>query len=245
MGQIKNIKLHIVTDIKWANKMREDMSKVYVGGLQNNVTDPDLYDAFEKYGAVESVTIIKDRESGDSRGFGFVQFDSENSADKAISAAASDKGIKVKGELCTVEFPRPKPADGFRGGFRGRGYDRFRGGRGGYSSDRYNGGGGRDRYDSPPPRDRYNGGGGDRYNSGGGGDRYGGPPPRARYDSPPPPRGPARGPDRFDDRSPPRYSRGGTRGYSRGGPPPRGPPRERSPYGGGRDERDSYVPRDV
>merc|ERR1711962_311538 len=230
MGQIKNIKLHIVTDIKWANKMREDMSKVYVGGLQNNVTDPDLYDAFEKYGAVESVTIIKDRESGDSRGFGFVQFDSENSADKAISAAASDKGIKVKGELCTVEFPRPKPADGFRGGFRGRGYDRdrggrgggrggFRGGRGGYSSDRYNGGGGRDRYDSPPPRDRYNGGGGDRYNSGGGGDRYGGPPPRARYDSPPPPRGPpprerydspppprgpARGPDRFDDRSPPR-----------------------------------------
>merc|ERR1711962_349014 len=130
MGQIKNIKLHIVTDIKWANKMREDMSKVYVGGLQNNVTDPDLYDAFEKYGAVESVTIIKDRESGDSRGFGFVQFDSENSADKAISAAASDKGIKVKGELCTVEFPRPKPADGFRGGFRGRGYDRDRGGRG-------------------------------------------------------------------------------------------------------------------
>merc|ERR1711962_601992 len=105
MGQIKNIKLHIVTDIKWANKMREDMSKVYVGGLQNNVTDPDLYDAFEKYGAVESVTIIKDRESGDSRGFGFVQFDSENSADKAISATVVIVTTEVEGETDMILLP--------------------------------------------------------------------------------------------------------------------------------------------
>merc|ERR1712013_934637 len=100
MGQIKNIKLHIVTDIK--TSMREEMSKIYVGGLDHKVTDPDLYDSFDKFGVIESVTIIKDRETGDSRGFGFVKFESESSADKAISAGSSEKGIKVKGELCTV-----------------------------------------------------------------------------------------------------------------------------------------------
>merc|ERR1712013_385942 len=159
MGQIKNIKLHIVTDIK--TSMREEMSKIYVGGLDHKVTDPDLYDSFDKFGVIESVTIIKDRETGDSRGFGFVKFESESSADKAIGAGSSEKGIKVKGELCTVELPRPKPMDdGFRGGSRGRGYDRERGGRGGYRGGR--GGGGYDRRESFDSYDSYRPRGGGR-----------------------------------------------------------------------------------
>ena len=104
--------------------------KIYVGNLSYEVTEDDLKLAFKEFGQVESVTIIKDKYSGQSKGFGFVEF-----ASKAEGQAAIDglNGKEVKGRTLNVNEARPRPeGQGGYGGHRGGG-----GGRGGY------GGGGR------------------------------------------------------------------------------------------------------
>jgi RNA recognition motif-containing protein len=103
------------------------MSKnLYVGNLSYSVTSDDLQDAFGQYGTVTSAQVVMDRETGRSRGFGFVEM--SDGADAAIDAL---NGADLKGRNISVNEARPREER--RGGGGGG-----RGGRGGYG-----GGGGR------------------------------------------------------------------------------------------------------
>jgi len=108
--------------------------KLYVGNLTYGITDSTLQQLFEAHGAVQSAQVIIDRDTGRSKGFGFVEMGSDAEAQAAIAAL---NGKEVEGRSLTVNEARPKPeGGGGRGGPGGRGG----GGRGGY------GGGGRGRY---------------------------------------------------------------------------------------------------
>ncbi len=92
-------------------------NKLYVGGLAYSVTDQDLNGLFSQYGNVESATVVKDRETNNSRGFGFVEMSSQAEAEKAIQAL---NGTDLQGRALTVNLARPK-ADRPRGGGQNRG----------------------------------------------------------------------------------------------------------------------------
>jgi RNA recognition motif-containing protein len=105
--------------------------KLYVGNLTYGVTDSDLEQLFAAHGTVQSAQVIMDRDTGRSKGFGFVEMGSDQEAQAAIAAL---NGKEVDGRTLTVNEARPKPeGGGGRGGRSGGG-----GGRGGYG-----GGGGR------------------------------------------------------------------------------------------------------
>lgn len=123
-------------------------TKLYVGNLSFGVTSDDLHEHFAQAGAVESAKVVEDRDTGRSRGFGFVEM---SSADEAQAAIEQFNGQDFDGRNLVVNEARPREeggGGGGRGGNRGGGGG---GGRGGY-------GGGR--------------GGGDRGGSGGGGGGY-------------------------------------------------------------------------
>ena len=128
------------------------MSKnIYCANLPYSTTDAELRELFEAYGAVESATVIKDRETGRSRGFGFVEMTTDSEADQAIENL---NGHEMGGRPLTINEARPRgerSGGGGGGGYRGGG-----GGGGGY---RGGGGGG------------YGGGGGGGYGGGRGGRR--------------------------------------------------------------------------
>jgi len=106
--------------------------KLYVGNLTYGITDSALQQLFEAHGTVQSAQVIIDRDTGRSKGFGFVEMGSDAEAQAAIAAL---NGKEVEGRSLTVNEARPKPEGG--GGGRG-GPGGGRGGRGGYG-----GGGGR------------------------------------------------------------------------------------------------------
>ena len=95
---------------------------IYVGNLAEDVSDDDLRAVFEAFGQVESVNILKDRFSGESKGFGFVEMPSKEEAQKAIQDA---DGTDLKGKAIKVNEARPRPSAGPRGG---GGYGGGRGG---------------------------------------------------------------------------------------------------------------------
>jgi len=101
---------------------------IYVGNLSFNVTEADLREAFAAYGQVASVSIIKDKFSGESRGFGFVEMPSNTEAQAAIAGL---NGKPLKGRELRVNEARPRTEGGERrGGSRGGGPRRSnRGGR--------------------------------------------------------------------------------------------------------------------
>ena len=101
--------------------------KLYVGNLGYDVTDSDLRQLFEQHGSVGSASVIMDRSTGRSKGFGFVEMTSDSEAQAAIAAL---NGREHSGRPLTVNEAKPRP-EGNRGGGGG-------GGRGGYG-----GGGGR------------------------------------------------------------------------------------------------------
>src|SRR3954465_93189 len=105
--------------------------KLYVGNLAYGVSDSDLQQLFETHGTVQSAQVIMDRETGRSKGFGFVEMGSDQEAQAAITAL---NGKEVDGRALTVNEARPK---GEGGG--GRGGSGGGGGRGGPRG----GGGGR------------------------------------------------------------------------------------------------------
>ncbi len=110
---------------------------IYVGNLSHDVTDDDLRQAFEAFGEVSSATVIKDKYTGDSRGFGFVEMPTKAEAQAAIDDL---NGKDLKGRNLNVNEARPR-TEGRRGG-GGRGFGgRGTGGRGGRRS-----GGGRFSY---------------------------------------------------------------------------------------------------
>lgn len=95
------------------------MKKLYVGNLSFKTTEDELADLFSEVGQTESVRIITDRDTGRSRGFGFVEMDDE-SADRAIEKF---NGMELGGRALTVNEARPREE---RGGGGGRGgYGRY------------------------------------------------------------------------------------------------------------------------
>ena len=151
---------------------------IYVANLPYSTSDDDLREQFEAFGSVESATVIKDRDTGRSRGFGFVEM-----TDQAEGQAAIDQlnGTDMNGRPLTVNEARPRterPAGGGGGGYGGGsgGYGGGGGSRGGSGGGSYGGGGGS--YGGGGGGSRggsgggsYGGGGGNRGGSGGG---YGG-----------------------------------------------------------------------
>jgi RNA recognition motif-containing protein len=110
--------------------------KLYVGNLSYEVTDADLAALFEPHGTVESAQVIMDRDTGRSKGFGFVEMKTDQEAQAAIAAV---NGQQVGNRTLTVNEARPRP-EGGRGGRPGGGGGG--GGRGGFGG-RGGGGGGR------------------------------------------------------------------------------------------------------
>jgi RNA recognition motif-containing protein len=100
------------------------LKKLYVGNLPFSATEESLRELFEQHGSTVSVRVITDRETGRSRGFGFVEFENEGNAEKALQAL---DGAEMDGRSLRVNEAQDKRGGGGGGG----------GGRGGY------GGGGR------------------------------------------------------------------------------------------------------
>jgi RNA recognition motif-containing protein len=112
------------------------VTSIFVGNLSYQTTQDELYNAFAAYGAVERVNIVTDRDSGQPRGFAFVEMTERRDAETAISQL---NGAELNGRAMNVNEARPKPAGGGGGGGgfgnrpRGGGKSGDRGGRGGNS----------------------------------------------------------------------------------------------------------------
>jgi RNA recognition motif-containing protein len=100
--------------------------KLYVGNLAYSMTDSDLQNLFEQYGAVQSAQVIMDRDTGRSKGFGFVEMGTTEEGQAAIQALNDQE---VNGRKLTVNEARPREERSGGGGGRGRGG--FGGGGGG------------------------------------------------------------------------------------------------------------------
>ncbi len=152
-------------------------NKLYVGNLAYSVRDDTLLQAFSPFGTVTSAKVMMDRETGRSKGFGFVEMGSDPEAQAAINGM---NGQAIDGRAVVVNEARPREerpggfggGGGSRGGYGGGGGGGYGGGAGG------GGGGGRSPYGGGGAggggggRSPYGGGGGGR--SGGGGGGYGG-----------------------------------------------------------------------
>ena len=130
-------------------------NKLYVGNLAYSVRDDDLQQAFAQFGTVSSAKVMMDRDTGRSKGFGFVEMGSDAEAQSAINGM---NGQALDGRALVVNEARPREER--PGGFGGGGGRS--GGFGGGGGGRSGGGGG------------YGGGGGGGYGGGGGGGRSGG-----------------------------------------------------------------------
>ena len=118
--------------------------KLYVGNLSFQTSSEDLQQLFSQAGTVESASVVEDRDTGRSRGFGFVEMATKEEGEKAIEQF---NGTDLAGRNLTVNEARPREDRGGRGGGGG--------GRGGFAGNRSGGGG----------RGGYGGGGGGRDNS--------------------------------------------------------------------------------
>lgn len=93
------------------------MTNIFVGNLNYSTTQDDLHAAFAQYGNVERVNVVTDRDSGQPRGFAFVEMTDAQEAQNAISQL---NGAELNGRALNVNEARPKPAGGGgRGGFGG------------------------------------------------------------------------------------------------------------------------------
>lgn len=108
------------------------MTNIFVGNLNFQTTQEDLREAFTPYGTVEAVNIITDRDTGQARGFAFVEMSNRSEAENAIAAL---NGADLNGRAMNVNEARPKPQGGGGGGYRsGSGGGRGRGNSGGRGS---------------------------------------------------------------------------------------------------------------
>ena len=147
--------------------------KLYVGNLPYTISDSELEQVFAAHGAVASAQVIMDRESGRSKGFGFIEMATDEDAAAAIDAL---HGKDFNGRPLTVNEARPKEGGaGGGGGGGGRGFGGGGGGRSGGGGG-YGGGGGGGGYSGGGGGGGYGGGGGGSggYGGGGGGGDRGG-----------------------------------------------------------------------
>jgi RNA recognition motif-containing protein len=119
--------------------------KLYVGNLSFQTSSEDLQQLFAQAGTVESATVVEDRDTGRSRGFGFVEMASKEEGEKAIQQF---NGTDLNGRNLTVNEARPREDRGNRGGGGRGGFGGNRGGGGGRGG--YGGGGGGGRNDRTP-----------------------------------------------------------------------------------------------
>ncbi len=118
--------------------------RLYVGNLSYNTTEDGLKGLFSQHGTVESVSIVTDKFSGRSRGFGFVEMSSDEEAKASVEKC---NGVDLDGRALVVNEARPMEERGERRPSGGGGGGRRFGGGGGGGRDRdRSGGGGRDRY---------------------------------------------------------------------------------------------------
>lgn len=96
--------------------------KLFVGGLSWNTTNSELQQAFEACGAVAEAKVVTDRETGRSRGFGFVTFEEEQSATRAVEEL---NGTTLDGRTIRVDKANDRPRDDRRGGGGGGGGNRW------------------------------------------------------------------------------------------------------------------------
>jgi RNA recognition motif-containing protein len=125
-------------------------TKLYVGNLSYNTTEDDIRTLFAQAGTVASVALIKDRDTGQSKGFAFVEMSNQSEAEKAIQTF---NGYMMANRPLKVNMARPREERGFGGGGRGGGYGGGGYGGGGGGGGGYNrggktrqGGGGQRRY---------------------------------------------------------------------------------------------------
>ncbi len=111
------------------------MTNIFVGNLSYQTTQDELHAAFAQYGNVERVNIVTDRDTGQPRGFAFVEMSDSGAAQNAISQL---NGAEMNGRALNVNEARPKPAGGGGGGYGNRG--------GGGGGNRSGGGGRRQRW---------------------------------------------------------------------------------------------------
>ncbi len=127
---------------------------IYVGNMNFNLSNEDLFNLFSQFGEVSSAKIINDKETGRSKGFGFVEMEN---AEDALKAIASLNESDVQGRKLIVNEARPQEKSGGGGGYKkrsfggggGGGYNKGGGGGGGYRGNRNSGSGGggsRDRF---------------------------------------------------------------------------------------------------
>ena len=112
------------------------MKKIYVGNLSFQTDESKLEGLFSPFGTIKSVAIIRDRFSGDSRGFGFVEMEDDAEADTAIERL---NATEFEGRNLTVNEarpPQPRTGGGFRGSREGGGFRGGREGGGGFRGDR-------------------------------------------------------------------------------------------------------------
>lgn len=113
-------------------------NKVFVGNLDYKVTKDELWEKFEQFGTIEDAIIIEDRETGRSRGFGFITYSSEGCAQSAIKEM---NGLEINGRSLTVKGAENKRGGGGGGGgYRSGGGGGYRSGGGGYGGGGYGGG---------------------------------------------------------------------------------------------------------
>ena len=122
------------------------MTNIFVGNLSFQTSQEELMQTFAQFGVVERVSIVTDKQTGQSRGFGFVEMANPQEAEQAITQL---NGAQLNGRRMNVNEARPRPEGGGGGGYESRG----------------GGGGGRS-------GNRAGGGGGNRSGSGGGGQRW-------------------------------------------------------------------------
>jgi len=97
------------------------MKNVFVGNLSFQTTEGDLRSLFEPFGELTRVNVVTDRDTGQARGFGFVEMSNDDEATKAIAAL---NGKELGGRALNVNEARPKTERGGGGGGGGRGYQR-------------------------------------------------------------------------------------------------------------------------
>lgn len=112
------------------------MTKLYIGNLPYSVTNDDLQNLFAEYGTVTSASVVTDRESGRSKGFGFVEIEEDDKAQEAIEKL-DKSSFQERTIFVSVARPREErpQGGGFGGGRGGYGNDRRGGGHGGFRRD--------------------------------------------------------------------------------------------------------------
>ena len=103
---------------RWSQPQGDRLKKIFVGNLDFGVAEESIREQFEKFGAVERIDVVKDRDTGQPRGFAFVEMTDGAEADRAI---AELNGAILGSRAINVNEARPKGAGGSSGGFRRQG----------------------------------------------------------------------------------------------------------------------------